>query len=596
MTNLNNQNVRNYDQQFRGLYFLPNGACLMLLNEEVIEQVMKNSIIINFNQISNMANSTSKDQYSLSNSNNNNNNNNINNNTQISNSSNNKYQSQKNSQDQAPNSKIGKISKPSFNNIINNSSSNLLSNNINSITNNLANLNKPYTFQSNSMINNQNIKINNKSSNIVNNKSNMNTTTNNNNIQEFSHSAALAQNNHQNDIVYIKMNSNSCNSLNNHSSNLSGKIEINNPNCNVNDLNLNSMSNDPLNTINTNLIEFTDSKRKIASSFCSSAFKKPKNSAAEHEYSVLNSESEKINDNKSAKTGRNDKDSNIINGSSMLLNNSFITANFNEEKHQDTNIDNENIFNSNYNLKLNNNNDSSASEITNYFSEAHHANLEKTELPTHEVISSCISKSTEIHNHKAAEINKNHNDSKEKAIFINEILESQVPLESVSRFKKIFEVYTSIAKNFSIELKDLVDLLKKFSLVSPNLNSNESFNFNNFYFGNEKDLGCKSDILAGEFSKKNNSNLFSGVGQSLKTNLIIENNNNVVANNNFLNNLTLNSTMLYVPLGFDLLKYFNDKETSDLKIIVGNHIFYVHKVIFLNNNISAIFNYGLIFQ
>jgi len=49
-------------------------------------------------------------------------------------------------------------------------------------------------------------------------------------------------------------------------------------------------------------------------------------------------------------------------------------------------------------------------------------------------------------------------------------------------------------------------------------------------------------------------------------------------NNNSFNNIKANSNMDYIPLGFDLLKYFNDKETSDLKIIVGEHTFYVHKV------------------
>ena len=41
------------------------------------------------------------------------------------------------------------------------------------------------------------------------------------------------------------------------------------------------------------------------------------------------------------------------------------------------------------------------------------------------------------------------------------------------------------------------------------------------------------------------------------------------------------------PLGLELLKYFNDQETSDLIIYVGNQIFYGHKV--------KIFNYKLLF-
>lgn len=509
----------------------------MLLNEEVIEQVMKNSILINFNQISNIANQNSRDHFSLSNSNNNNYNNNNNFNNHISNSSNNKYQSQKNSQDQVSNSKIGKINKSSLNNNNNNNSTTNLNNNNNIfiIDNNLTNLNKSSTSISNSLLNNQSLN------------------NNNHNNHEFNRQSPLGQSNTLNHSAHLKMNSNFTNSFNNVSSNMSNKIEINNPNSNLNNINNFNMqtASDNIHCNNSGLFDYVDNininnKNKNASS----GFKKAKDPAFEN-----------LNEEKN-----NFLDSNEI----------------------------ENNLNSNNNFKLNNLNNHTTNENSglphnnNYFSETNSAKFDKSEL-TDEVDFSSLNKS--INSNAKAELNKINN-SKEKAIFISEVFETQMQLESSSRLKKLFEIYNCVNKSFSFELKDLIDLLKKFSLVSPNLNSNESFNFNNTYAAAfQKDSGCKSENLLHDYNKNNCSNMFSS-SLSLKTTFIVDNNNNLNNKNNLVNNLkpaycNIND---YLPLGFDLLKYFNDKETSDLKIIVGDYIFYAHKVIiikkicFYNNN------------
>jgi hypothetical protein len=501
--------MRNYDQQFRGLYFLPNGACLMLLNEEVIEQVMKNSIIINFDQISNLANTNPKDPYSVYKANSN---------TQNSNSSNNKYQSQKNSQDQVSNSKIGKINKSSFSNNLNNIVNNQISNN------NFINLNKSSTLLTNSFINNHNISTN--SAN-----------------QELNRSVALGQSHTLNHIDYIKSNSKLINNVN------TNKIGSNSANYNLDEFN----SNDNY-ANNSNLFDYSENNKNKNSL---------KNSANDNSSPNSNIFDAGKKNDKFGKNG-NPKDfmDPIIND--ILINEEKILETFENEK-----------FNDKLSTIKNNKMQNKASAFE-CFPKFNSAKLNRSEI-IDEVNTSLEKNYIKID--AKEEIYKIY-DSKEKAIYISEIFESQNYLES-GNFKKLFEIYNLLTNKFTLELKDLVDLFKKFSLISPKLNSNDNFNFNNIY-PNHKEFGNKSDNLLSECNKRSNGNIIS-TSLSVKSTLLLEKNNNY--NNNKVINITNSNSnssgqlnMEYLPLGFDLLKYFNDKETSDLKIIVGDYTFYVHKV------------------
>lgn len=502
----------------------------MLLNEEVIEQVMKNSMIINFNQINHIStNMNPKDQVNINTT-----------------SNNNKFQSQKNSQDQVSNSKIGK-----FNKTITNSGSS-------SNTNNLFNQNRTSINYSN---NSTNINTINQDQNRINN------IMQNNTVNALSFNRPNFPNNN-----FINNNNNiNLNNNNNQGSTLSAnnlnRVNINNINNNLYELN--SISSDSnSNKSNTSNLSGLSEKLKISSSL--------KNSKLQNENSnSITNEQGRVYDKNTM-----GKPYNIAHFSSNsgIVNNSFIGDYLNEEKQtldikESLGINNQKCLNNKITSKSDNDNsviqynylESNSNKIIN-------ANIfEKDQLNDEVDISlnkanNNSNKTIKINDGKINDINN----SLINNFLLENIMENQ-NLDNIKDFKGFFDVYNNIIKFNNIDFKDFFELLKKFSFISPYLNSNENLTFNNKYM--QQNSSNKNDVLINENNKKNycsnSSNLIP------KSSLLNENSNI----NYYYNSNQFNGLMEIYPLGFDLLTHFNDKETSDLKILVGEYTFYVHKVL-----------------
>lgn len=485
---------------------------------------MKNSMIINCNQINsfigisnNNINNTSISNNYPTNTNNTSNSNNNNNNI-----SNNKFQSQKNSQDQVPNSKVGKISKSGSlgNNAVNNYNSNYKA-----TSNSIAEPNskfRTFTMTNNFFENNY----------IINNNSNNNNTRN------------LGINN---TINYINRNFNYNNTINNNftSDNNYLTSEI---------LNSSSFS------------DFSEKNKNLSSS------SNLNNALYQKNYHNNNPHSHSFNVKEDRNHQSNEVNANCASSNTICHNKVFNSVAsdgiIEETKHSESNT----IYpNSNFYSKSNYN-------VNNIYFEKNEVNEESNLLLSGLVGNSCNIIDIKSTNFPSNAKNDKNNENKIAAVElidcncnnnINLSLENFIEsmnLETEKGFKVLFRIYNTIKEN-NLDFRFLLELLKKFSIISPYYNHNIAFDYNSVY-------------------SNTNNNTWNGNGNNITYNYFPTINNIYNSGNSGYNaNIPYefpksfsNAMIESYPLGVDLLRFFNDKETADLKIIVGDYIFYAHKV------------------
>jgi hypothetical protein len=110
---------------------------------------------------------------------------------------------------------------------------------------------------------------------------------------------------------------------------------------------------------------------------------------------------------------------------------------------------------------------------------------------------------------------------------------------NLNDFKNLFNFYNNLNQSSNISHKNFLEFLKKASFITSNFNYENTYN----NYNNNNQLNLNS---------LNNSSTFS--------------------------NFHVNSLPKNYQLGFDLLKYFNNKETSDITINVQGIPFYAHRV------------------
>jgi hypothetical protein len=128
-------------------------------------------------------------------------------------------------------------------------------------------------------------------------------------------------------------------------------------------------------------------------------------------------------------------------------------------------------------------------------------------------------------------INENLNNTLDFSLFNNDL----------NDFKYLFNFYNSLTQTSSMSHKNFLEFLKKANLISSNFSYENTYN---------------------NYNNNNNNQL----------------NLNLLNNSSTISNFQVNNFSKNNQLGFDLLKYFNNKETSDIIINVQGVPFYAHRV------------------